>query len=160
MEAPEQNEPQKPRTLFSGILKILSGVDDIQVSLTKWRLWIAAAGIVMATGGIADRTQGFPILEWVAKPLLSESRDDSPLLRRIERKQDSAAVIAVVLSKKVDSLTSQVSGIKDTLSRVNARLGKTQAVVTRLAELTKTDKTIIREREQRRGLFGDFWGSF
>ncbi len=47
MTTPEQNETQRPRTLFGGIMKVLSGVDDIQEALKKWRMWFAVAGIAL-----------------------------------------------------------------------------------------------------------------
>ncbi len=158
MTPAEQTETPKPRTLFSGIMKVLSGVDDIQEALKKWRMWFAVGGILMATGGIADRTQGFPILRWAAKPLLSDGRDNSPALRRIERKTDSTLREQAKIKAAVDTLTVQVQTISDTLASVQKSEKKTQAVVQRIAVLTKTDKTIIREREKSRGLFGDIFG--
>ncbi len=139
-------------------MKVLSGVDDIQEALKKWRMWFAVAGIALTVGGVADRTQGFPILKFVAKPLLSDKSNDSAQLRRIERKQDSTLRETAKLSATVDTLSVQVKTVRDTLASVQKSEKKTQAVVQRIAVLTKTDKTIIRERERSRGLFGDLWG--
>ncbi len=154
---PEQPETQKPRTLFSGIMKVLSGVDDIQEALKRWRMWFAVGGIVMATGGVMDRTQGFPILRWVAKPLLSD-RHDGAQLRRIEHKTDSTLREQAKIKAAVDTLASQVQTMGDTLTSVQKAQKKTQAVVERIAVLTKTQKKIIEEMDRPRGIFGDIWG--
>ncbi len=147
-------------------MKVLSGVDDIQEALKKWRLWLAAGSIVLAAGGILDRTQGFPILRWVAKPLLSQGHDNSPMLRRIERKQDSVLREQAKIKATVDTLTDRVSVMGDTLASVQRGQKKTQAVVERIAVLTKTQKRIIDEnirkeieRTRPKGLFGDIWGA-
>ncbi len=155
---PEQNETQKPRTLFGGIMKVLSGVDDIQDALKRWRLWFVAVGMCMAVGGVADRSQGFPMAHWAAKGLIPDRQSDAAQLRRIERKTDSTLREQSKIKAAVDTLAVQVKTVSDTLASVQKSEKKTQAVVQRIAVLTKTDKTIIREREKSRGLFGDIWG--
>ncbi len=155
---PEQDETKRPRTLFSGLMKVLSGVDDIQEALKKWRMWFVVGGMLLATGGVADRSQGFPMAHWAMKGLIPDKQSDVAALRRIERKQDSTLREQAKLKATVDTVVVHVQTMGDTLDKVNVRLGKTQIVVNRIAVLTKTDKTIIREREKSRGLFGDLWG--
>ncbi len=151
MNAPEA---QKPRTLYGGILKVLSGVDDIQVALTKWRLYFAAAAMLLATGGVIDRVQGFPMAHWAAKGLIPDSHGNAAQLQRMERKQDSSN--AIILAK-IDTLVIRVERVEDTLGTMGKKLTKTQVVLTEVARLTKTDKTIRKEQEKSRGLF-DIWG--
>ncbi len=151
---PEQPETQKPRTLFSGIMKVLSGVDDIQDALKRWRLWFVAIGMCAAIGGVADRSQGFPMAHWAAKGLIPEKSNNNDQLVRMERKQDSTT--AIILAR-VDSVADAVEDVKDSLGAVSRRLTKTQIVLAEVARRTKTDKPILRDQERARGLFD--WGA-
>ncbi len=144
----------KPRNVWTGLMKVLSGVDDIQEGLKKWRMWFAVGGIVMAAGGVADRSQGFPMAHWAAKGLIPEKQSDAAQLKRMEIKQDSSN--ARILAR-VDSVADAVGAVKDSLSTVSRRITKTQMVLAEVARRTKTDKPILRDQERARGLFD--WGA-
>ncbi len=157
MSTPEQVETPKPRTLYGGVMKVLSGVEDIQEALKKWRFWFALAGSFLAVGGVFDRTQGFPMLKRALAPILASNNNGhlEAEIRAMREHSDSATKSVL---EKIDTVSHDVQGIKDSVSRMNERLGKTQAVVNRIAVLTKTQKTIIHEQEKQHSLFGDIWG--